>query len=159
VRKADKGQFGADVKAPLAGLQLPDENSPVMVDQFFPPTTTTRVGKPVTWTIAGAAHTVSFNVPKYFPVFTVAKSGTVRWDPKSYRAVGFKVPQAPPVHGPEDSPPQQIDAGTWDGGGGFHSSGLLAPGDTFTVTFSKPGTYLYACVVHPPMVAKVVVKA
>jgi plastocyanin len=158
VRKADKGQFG-EVKPPVAGLATGNDTDPVAIDQFFPSTVTARVGNPVTWTVAGIAHTISFNVPKYFPVFTVAKGGAVHQDPKSQRPVGFQVPDAPPVHGPGPTPPRQIDAGTWDGSGGFHSSGLLGPGDTFTVTFTKPGTYLYACVVHPPMVAKVVVKA
>ena len=30
--------------------------------------------------------------------------------------------------------------------------GALLPGDSFSVTFTKPGTYPYACVLHPQMV-------
>src|SRR5207244_3148440 len=37
------------------------------------------------------------------------------------------------------------------------SSPSLQKGDTFTYTFSTPGTYSYYCAVHPDMTAKVIV--
>jgi plastocyanin len=37
------------------------------------------------------------------------------------------------------------------------NSGPLAPGASFSVTFDKPGTYVYGCTIHPFMQAKVVV--
>jgi YVTN family beta-propeller protein len=37
------------------------------------------------------------------------------------------------------------------------NSGPIQPGGSFKVTFSKPGTYTYACQIHPFMQAKVVV--
>jgi plastocyanin len=36
-------------------------------------------------------------------------------------------------------------------------SGQMAPGRSYTVTLTKPGTYDYACSIHPFMHAKVVV--
>ena len=52
-----------------------------------------------------------------------------------------------------------IDAGNFDGSGGFKSTGTgWATGDTYSVTFTKKGTYPYACIVHPGMIGKVVVK-
>ncbi|HUI85692.1 MAG TPA: cupredoxin domain-containing protein [Nitrososphaerales archaeon] len=42
---------------------------------------------------------------------------------------------------------------------GSFSSGNLNPGDTFSFTFTKPGTYMYHCSYHPWMMATVVVKA
>ncbi|MDG6901967.1 MAG: cupredoxin domain-containing protein [Nitrososphaerota archaeon] len=42
---------------------------------------------------------------------------------------------------------------------GTFSSGNLAPGQSFTFTFTTPGTYMYHCTYHPWMVATVVVKA
>jgi len=36
-------------------------------------------------------------------------------------------------------------------------SGQMAPGRSYTVTVTKPGTYEYACSVHPFMRAKVIV--
>jgi plastocyanin len=40
--------------------------------------------------------------------------------------------------------------GAWD-------SGTLAPGASFSVTFRTPGTYEYACMIHPFMHGTVVV--
>ena len=37
------------------------------------------------------------------------------------------------------------------------NSGPLAPGASFSVTFDKPGTYVYGCSIHPFMQAKVIV--
>lgn len=42
--------------------------------------------------------------------------------------------------------------------GSFNSKGL-AQGDSFSFRFTKPGTYVYHCTVHPFMKATVVVKA
>ncbi len=37
-------------------------------------------------------------------------------------------------------------------------SGALDQNDSFSYTFDKPGTYRYACSIHPQMVASIVVK-
>lgn len=37
-------------------------------------------------------------------------------------------------------------------------TGHLAPGDTKTLTFDKPGVYTYHCAVHPNMKAKIIVQ-
>ena len=49
----------------------------------------------------------------------------------------------------------------WRYRGGDLSSGELLPGDSFTVRFTKPGTYPYICVLHDSMgmVGRVVVLA
>jgi plastocyanin len=67
-------------------------------------------------------------------------------------------PEGPPGTGAEPEP-RKVDVGKWDGKGGFRSSGALDPGETFTVAFSKAGTYSYACVLHPQMVGTLTVKA
>jgi plastocyanin len=41
---------------------------------------------------------------------------------------------------------------------GTFRSVALDQGDSFTFRFTKPGTYLYLCSVHPQMKARVVVK-
>jgi plastocyanin len=39
------------------------------------------------------------------------------------------------------------------------ASGALDQNDSYTVKFDKPGTYRYACSIHPQMVGTIVVKA
>ena len=41
-------------------------------------------------------------------------------------------------------------------GGGF-DTGLLAKGESATVTFNKPGTYAFTCTPHPSMIGQVIV--
>ncbi len=147
-----------EVTLPLAGRAI-DEETPVIINEFLPKQVSSKVGQKVTWTFDGAVHTVSFNVPKYFPIFTVAKSGRVTWDPKAHEPVGFALPKQETNRQEERPPPVAADAGTWDGRGGFHSSGALNPGDTFSVTFTRPGTYSYACVLHPQMVGTLEVRS
>jgi plastocyanin len=72
-------------------------------------------------------------------------------------------PTGPPADGQEaqeseeDEPPiQHVDAGRWNGRG-FLSSGVQS-GGSYTVTFTTPGTYPYACLIHPRMVGEVVVR-
>jgi plastocyanin len=162
VRKVEKLPVGArvgSVAVPLAGKAVsedPDDFSPVIINEFFPRTIQAKVGQPVRWDFDGWGHTVSFNVPKYFPIFTVDKeTGRVQWDPKSHEPVGWDLPERETFRQEESPPPADLDAGTWDGKGGFHSSGALNPGDSFTVTFTRTGTYPYACVLHPQMVGTV----
>jgi plastocyanin len=155
------------VTPPVAGRASTDDaegDEPanyVVINEFLPKTIKTKANKPVTWTLDGFSHTVSFNVPKYFPVFTVnGKTGNVVWQPKSWKPVGWDVPEPQgQSDGEQLDSARNIDVGKWDGKGGFHSSGALNHGDTFTVTFTKPGTYPYACVLHPQMVGTVEVSA
>lgn len=149
------------LELPLAGRDTGEEDSGyVIVNEFLPAKFSAKVGQKVTWTFDGTAHTVSFNVPKYFPLFTVRKDGDVVWNAKSHEAVGWTVPERAQdgADGEEEPPPRNVDVGKWDGRGGFHSSGALEPGERFSVTFTKAGTYAYACVLHPQMVGTLEVK-
>ena len=131
-----------------------------IVNEFVPRDVEAKVGQKVTWTFIGG-HTISFNVPSYFPVFTVAKDGTVEYNPQARNPVGgWPARPEPEGGGDGDGPPEpvQVDVGPWDGQG-FKSTGLgYSDNDTFSVTFTRPGTYPYACLVHPQMVGKLVVK-
>jgi len=72
---------------------------------------------------------------KYAPsVLKVAKGATVTW-----------------IN--HDEEPHTVTSAT----GAFASTGL-ANEDTFTQTFTKPGTYQYFCALHPHMKATVIVK-
>ncbi|HEV3371578.1 MAG TPA: plastocyanin/azurin family copper-binding protein, partial [Xanthobacteraceae bacterium] len=50
---------------------------------------------------------------------------------------------------------QPHNASSSDGGG--WDTGLLARGETATVTFNKPGTYSYTCTPHPSMIGQIIV--
>lgn len=130
-------------------------------NEFVPHAITTRVGEKVTWLFVGN-HTVSFDVPRYFPQFAVADDGRVRFDHRADAPVGGPgFPASPPSNPP---PLFVVDGGTWNGRG-FRSSGL--PGELteqdviagFSLTFTRPGSYTYACLIHPRMVGTVVVHA
>ncbi len=147
--------FGERLDLPMAGYHSAEQYT-VALDEFVPKEITTRRGEPVTWTIVGA-HTVSFDVPRYVPIYTVSRSGTVRRNPVVDRAAGGS-PKAPPVDFERET--YRIDGGTWDGSG-FISSGLLGsePYSLYTLRFSKAGRYRYACLVHPDMVGTVIVRS
>ena len=159
---------GKKLPLPLAGAGLPEElekENPLFhasINEFVPATLNADVGQKVTWTFDGG-HSIAFNVPKYFPVFDVKKDGTVTLDKRGFEPVKFPGPPDRPdgQEGGGSGPPTpiEVDAGQFDGSGGLHSSGMdFDTGDKFSLRFTKPGTYLFACLIHPPMVGKVVVK-
>jgi len=126
------------------------------INEFIPRKTTAKVNTPVTWTTFGG-HTISFDVPKYLPLFTVKKDGTVERNPVIDNPAG-----GAPNLGPPQDKPRKVDGGTWDGDH-FWSSGMIETGNgnnlyvQYTLRFSKPGTYRYACLVHPAMVADITI--
>lgn len=161
------GEPGGEQTMPTKGLRLAgvpsvsfDEDMNFVhgsIQEFVPRDFSVRAGEKVTWTFS-SGHTVSFNVPSYFPIFTVDADGTVRYNTKAAEPAGWPGPPEPKGGPPEeDGPPGggepvEVDAGPWDGSG-FRSTGLDYPsGSRFSVTFTKPGTYPYACLIHPKMV-------
>ena len=140
-----------ELQGPFAGL--PGEGH-TAINEFVPKTIKAKAGEPITWKMLGADHTISFNVPKYFPIMEFLKDGTVRINPKLPPAAGGAVG----VKDEEDESggPVQHDGGTFDGTG-FWSSGLIGaePYLEYTMRISKKGTYTYACLLHPPMVGKI----
>ena len=50
---------------------------------------------------------------------------------------------------------QAHNAASSDGDG--WDTGLLARGETATVTFNRPGTYSFACTPHPSMIGQIIV--
>jgi plastocyanin len=129
---------------------------PVSINEFFPSTFKTQVGKPVTWSFdEGPGHTVSFDVPAYLPAILFRSDGSVEVNHQTLDAVGG------PGYPKTDAPPSgsvDVDVGDYDGGH-FLSSGYPDGPMRYSVTFTKPGTYAYACLIHPLMLGKVVVRA
>ncbi|MGI9119797.1 MAG: cupredoxin domain-containing protein [Acidimicrobiales bacterium] len=148
--KAGQAEIGGQkITGYLSGFAS-DAAPEAFISEFIPRQITAKVGQKVTWNFVGG-HTVSFGVPSYFPQYTVADDGRVTFNPQAYQPVGG--PGAPP--GDSDTPPV-VDGGTWDGSG-FRSSGSLYEGE-YSLTFTKPGRYKYACLIHPRMVGEILVE-
>ncbi len=126
--------------------------------------------------IMGSANTGRATVNQYFPFTTVIKVGeSVTWtNPES--SVEPHIVAWPPVRG-QDVVPTMIDGQqlpvlaigptlmqiTADGStikqGDAFGSGLLMPGQSYTLTFAEPGVYSYTCNIHAGMNGTIVVEA
>ena len=122
---------------------------------FLPSAIVVRVGDTVVWKVGGdELHTVTFNPPPEAlqPVVPVPGGGPTDF-------------MIPPQTG---FPTRALNAPveTFDGTG-FASSGIMSkqpsapnapPNDTFSLTFSKAGTYSFLCLLHPYMRGTVTVE-
>lgn len=137
------------LEGPFAGVNAPVHGT---INEFVPKAIETEVGEEVTWKLMGADHTISFGVPEYFPVIRFAEDGKVSLN----RKMGPPAGGSPPIPESDDGEILRVDGGTYDGNG-FFSSGLFGgmPYAEYTLRFSEPGTYKYACLLHPPMVGTV----
>lgn len=142
-----------------ATLGTGDPNHPsVVVADFGPKSISIPVGGSVTWN-EFAFHTLTFGATDAdVGVITTAADGSVHLA-KGGAPVGFTVPPSlsefPP---PASSKPTLVDLGTYDGTG-FKSTGITGSVPpqfiAFKVTFSKAGTYVVRCLVHPDMKGEV----
>lgn len=143
------------VRGRFAGLADPGYGHGA-VNEFVPKRFEVRADEKITWNLMGF-HTISFGVPDYFPIITFGDDGTVRRNPKLDPPAGgakrFKEGHRQRADGDE---PRSFDGGTYRGSG-FWSSGAVASKSwlEYSMRISKPGTYRYACLVHPPMVGTV----
>ena len=160
--QAQEGTFvfgGESLTGNFSGLL--DEQVDGLLNEFVPEEITAEVDMPITWLMFGP-HSISFDVPEYFPIYDRADDGSIVSNEEIYDAAGGAPPvpeeQLGQVGGGDSLEPLIIDGGTWDGEG-FWSSGVLYSDAyvQYTLRISEPGTYRYACLIHPPMVGTVVV--
>ena len=142
----------------FAGMYKPSVNFPdTSINEFIPRRFTVDAGEKITWNLMGH-HTISFGVPRYFPIIEFQSNGNVRFNPKLDPPAGgakrFDVPEEERYGGSPE--PIEFDGGTYDGTG-FWSSGTMDadPYIEYSMRITKPGTYRYACLIHPPMVGTV----
>lgn len=127
----------------------------------LPAPATTPAGKGATVAASWGDKVVTVN--RFSPETTSIKVGqTVAWQslsPYMPHTISFK----PPIPNP-DAPNALVPAGTRSGGrfaGGVAHSGVFGPTPlyagttTFSLTFTKPGTYPYLCILHPGMAGTV----
>lgn len=118
---------------------------------FGPSKIQVPVGGQVTWQVFGP-HVIYFNAP--------ADAQQLR-EPAPDGSVHFNAKAATPVGGPgAPDKPGPFNGGSWNGVG-QHSSGAIIsfPPDlfTYTLTFTKAGTYSYLCTFHENMKGTVTV--
>jgi len=122
--------------------------------EFYPATVHAKVGTKVTWSLGGDDHTVAFRVPKYGPQYLIDRAGRVSLNAEAYDARGG--PGYPSNAPPRDGAPVNVDVGNYDGSH-YLNSGKPAGAMYYSVTFTNPGTYRYACTIHPRMIGTVIV--
>ena len=156
----------APYKFVFAGYGSPQGNDPHgygSVNEFLPKTIDIKVDDSLRWLVVADQHNIAFDVPSYFPEFNIDKSGKVIWNPQAVGPVNSpKMPQSQqngPGPPPKEVVPSITDGGRYDGSH-FLSSGLGGGGGAdigYSLTFTKPGTYKYACLIHPAMIGTVIV--
>lgn len=110
------------------------------LDQFNPRHLTIHAGDTVTW--VGAFHTVSFGPEEELEQI------------EQHYVVPVPRKHGPPLITLNPKVALPFGGHTYDGTG-YVSSGFLEPRGgkpaTYTLTFSKPGSYSYDCLIHPGM--------
>jgi plastocyanin len=119
--------------------------------------------------VGGESADHALQVQAFLPTtITINEGDTITWttNPEFVHTVTFlSGGQAPPVVAPEGNQIIQPAATAFPSGGpnydgtGMVNSGLLeGKGKTFSLTFTKAGTYGYVCLLHPGMAGSVAVQ-
>lgn len=110
--------------------------------------------------IGGQSAHGNVSTYNYYPdVVTVDAGDTVTWQegPGVHTVLFVPSGMTPPVPGTPSTTLSPVGGKTYDGST-LTGSGLLMPGQTYSLTFTKPGTYVYRCGIHPDMYGVVVVQ-
>ena len=119
-------------------LQVADgiQENLTSVNLFFPSTATIQTGTTVNWTVPKGFNIHTVNLP-------LAKEGRV--DAFTFMLDSKKTPHA--VF--SDAGVANVKSGDELPADGVAKSGILAPGQSFALKFTKPGVYAYYCAIHP----------
>jgi plastocyanin len=111
--------------------------------QFFPAAAVIEAGQSVTWTVPADSM----------------EPHTVTWPPIPPGSEFEIIPQeaGPPILAMGGPAFPSIESGSTVGADGAFNSGIMFPGQTYSLTFTEPGVYNYICFIHPGMNAAVVV--
>jgi plastocyanin len=157
------GQAGAANVIVWAGpgfLKTPPAGAPKTGDAnlFFPSRVVIHVGDTVTFK-SQAFHTATYlgrHKPSEFQIFVPEQAGTYAGisdavgKPFYFNGLQKFAYNVPQIFTPSGSK-------TVSGGSDVHNSGVLDK-KGYAYTFTKPGSYVFRCLVHPMMTARVVVK-
>lgn len=115
---------------------------------------------PQTWQLqaGGSAQSEAFQTADYYPnAITIDEGDAITWTNPAIEPHTVAIP--PPGQALPAGPPQPKVGGNIFDGTSYISSGFFNAGATYTVTFTKAGTYKVFCLIHQPeMVATIVVQ-
>lgn len=115
----------------------------------------------ITWHVLAGGETPDMALQGigYYPgVITINEGDTINW------ALGGNEPHTVsflsggPIPSPDDPEVLLPTGGSVYNGTGHLSSGILAPGMSYSLNFTKPGVYTYQCLIHPGMGGVVIVQ-
>lgn len=117
----------------------------------------------VIWNVTAGAesHKQAFQGLQYYPnAITIDAGDTITWhfpagEPHTVSLLGGGTKAYPP---PTDPNAQKPAGGVIYDGSAYTSSGFVLLGKTYSLTFTKPGTYTYQCLLHPGMSGTIVVQ-
>jgi plastocyanin len=114
-------------------------------EAFLPDTLTVDAGDTIVFTLRShEPHTVTFEAPKPLPEpFLPLPDQNLAANPQLFFP-------APAPGGPPPDPEDPVRLSVSSDGAVYVNSGFLQhPGDSFSVTFTNPGTYQALCLLHP----------
>jgi plastocyanin len=127
-------------------VQLGDEQAlqGIEINRFFPSDLVVNVGDSIVFTqVTHEPHTVTFNAPTVIPEAILVQPDHSLVENQQV-VLPSPAPQGPPL--PPDTP-IHLSVG-FDGSGYVNSGFLMAPGDSFSITFTRSGSYPYVCLIH-----------
>jgi len=155
---AKAGHFPLPGITNVVGYGAQDVNNG-FINEMIPATVNAKVGQKVPWAFVGF-HTLSFGKTPIEPGKFLTQSPDGAWHLNQALGgpVGFPPPPQTPNSPPTNGPPPiiNVDGGTVSDNttfkstgpvGGDPSSGILQ----YNVTFAKPGSYPFVCLIHPKM--------
>lgn len=149
----------ARVKVASGHVRIGNDRSNIAWLRFFPANVTVKAGQTISFDMHAPSetHTVSLGPPAYT---TNIEQNLIQVKPQA--AGPPKVFMNPLGAFPSDPPPLPPYTGS-NHGNGFENSGVLANAgpqpSSVAITFTKPGTYHFECVLHRGMDATVTVTA
>lgn len=114
-----------------------------------------------TWNVLAGGQTSNMAVQGlgFYPgIITINEGDTINWTLGGNLAhtISFLSGTSPPS--PDSQDATTPSGGSTYNGTGFVSAGLLVHGMNYSLTFTKAGTYIYQCLIHPGMSGLVIVQ-
>ena len=125
-------------------LGYEDTTQALEAEAFFPNDLTIDVGDTIIFTLRShEPHTITFNAPQPLPdPFQPQEDRSLAANPVLF------LPSPAPAEPQNPAAPVSLSV-AFDGTGYVNSGFLQKPGDTYSVTFTKPGTWQVLCLLHP----------